>query len=64
MGFKNMKNSWIFPGQSSQKIGMGKDLFENTKIGKKYYEIANDLLDTDIQSVSFNGPEELLKKTK
>jgi len=59
-----MKNSWIFPGQASQKIGMGKDLFENTKIGKKYYEIANDLLDTDIQSVSFNGPEELLKKTK
>ena len=59
-----MKNSWIFPGQASQKIGMGKDLFENTKIGKKYYEIANDLLDTDIQSISFNGPEELLKKTK
>ena len=59
-----MKNSWIFPGQASQKIGMGKDLYENTKIGKKYYEIANDLLDTDIQSVSFNGPEELLKKTK
>ena len=59
-----MKNSWIFPGQASQKIGMGKDLFENTKIGKKYYEIANDLLDTDIQSVSFNGPEELLNKTK
>ena len=64
MGFKNMKNAWIFPGQASQKIGMGKDLFENTKIGKKYYEIANDLLDTDIQSVSFNGPEELLKKTR
>ena len=59
-----MKNAWIFPGQASQKIGMGKDLFDNTKIGKKYYEIANDLLDTDIQSVSFNGPEELLKKTK
>jgi len=59
-----MKNAWIFPGQASQKIGMGKDLFENTKIGKKYYEIANDLLDTDIQSISFNGPEELLKKTK
>ena len=59
-----MKNAWIFPGQASQKIGMGKDLFENTKIGKKYYEIANDLLDSDIQSVSFNGPEELLKKTR
>ena len=59
-----MKDAWIFPGQASQKVGMGKDLFENTMIGKKYYEIANDLLDTDIQSVSFNGPEELLKKTK
>ena len=59
-----MKDAWIFPGQASQKVGMGKDLFENTKIGKKYYEIANDLLDSDIQSVSFNGPEELLKKTK
>ena len=59
-----MKDAWIFPGQASQKVGMGKDLFENTKIGKKYYEIANDLLDTDIQSISFNGPEELLKKTK
>ena len=59
-----MKDAWIFPGQASQKVGMGKDLFENTMIGKKYYEIANDLLATDIQSVSFNGPEELLKKTK
>ena len=59
-----MKNAWIFPGQASQKVGMGKDLFENTKIGKEYYTIANDLLETDIQSISFNGPEELLKKTK
>ena len=59
-----MKNSWIFPGQSSQKIGMGKDLYENTKIGKKYYKIANDLLETDIKSISFNGPEQLLRKTK
>ena len=59
-----MNNAWIFPGQASQKVGMGKDLFENTKIGKEYYTIANDLLETDIQSISFNGPEELLKKTK
>ena len=32
-----MKTAWIFPGQASQKIGMGKDLYENTEIGKKYY---------------------------
>ena len=58
-----MKTAWIFPGQASQKIGMGKDLYEKTEIGKKYYNIANEILETDIQSVSFNGPEELLKKT-
>ena len=58
-----MKTAWIFPGQASQKIGMGKDLYENSEIGKKYYKIANEILETDIQSVSFNGPEELLKKT-
>ncbi len=28
-----MKNSWIFPGQASQKIGMGKDLYDKTEIG-------------------------------
>ena len=59
-----MKNSWIFPGQASQKIGMGKDLYDKTEIGRQYYQIANDILNIDIRSISFNGPEELLKKTK
>ena len=58
-----MKTAWIFPGQASQKIGMGKDLYENTGIGKKYYKIANELLEVDIQSISFKGPNDLLKKT-
>ena len=55
MEFEYMKTSWIFPGQASQKIGMGKDLHDNTEIGKKYYKTANEILDTDIQSISFNG---------
>ena len=59
-----MKNSWIFPGQASQKIGMGKDLYGETEIGRKYYKTANEILEEDIQSISFNGPEEILKKTK
>ena len=59
-----MKTSWIFPGQASQKIGMGKDLYDKTEIGRKYYNTANEILEADIQSISFNGPEEVLKKTK
>ncbi len=59
-----MKTSWIFPGQASQKVGMGKDFYDNTEIGKKYFKTANEILETDIQSISFNGPEEVLKKTK
>ena len=64
MGFKNLKEGWIFPGQSSQKVGMGADLYENTNLGKDYYDLANDILDFDIKDISFNGPNERLKMTK
>ena len=64
MGYNGLKKSWIFPGQASQFVGMGKDLFDNTDIGKKYYNLANDVLEVDIQDISFNGPEEKLKITK
>ena len=64
MGFKNLKESWIFPGQASQKVGMGADLYENTKLGKDYYDLANYILGFDIKDISFNGPNERLKMTE
>ena len=64
MGYNGLKKSWIFPGQASQFVGMGKDLFDSTDVGKKYYNLANDILEFDIQDISFNGPEEKLKITK
>ena len=64
MGFKTLKISWIFPGQASQKVGMGLDLYENTDIGRNYYDLANDILGEDIKDISFNGPDEKLKITK
>ena len=64
MGYNSLKKSWIFPGQASQFVGMGKDFFDSTEIGKKYYNLANDILEVDIQDISFNGPEEKLKITK
>ena len=59
-----MKTAWLFPGQASQKVGMGIDLFENTKIGKSYFDKANEILGYDIKSMIFDGPEEKLKQTQ
>ncbi|MBC8215403.1 MAG: ACP S-malonyltransferase [Candidatus Marinimicrobia bacterium] len=59
-----MKSAFIFPGQASQKVGMGFDLYENTDIGKQLFEQANDIMDTDIQDIIFNGPEDVLKQTQ
>jgi len=59
-----MKRAWLFPGQASQKVGMGKDLFDQTDIGKQHFDRANDIMGCDIQSIIFNGPEETLKQTQ
>ena len=33
------KLGWLFPGQASQKVGMGLDLYNGTKLGKKYFDL-------------------------
>ena len=59
-----MNTAWIFPGQASQKVGMALDLFENSTLGKDYFQKANEIMGCDIQSIIFNGPEETLKQTQ
>ena len=59
-----MKAGWLFPGQASQKVGMGKDLFDQTDLGKHYFECANEIMGCDIQSIIFDGPEDTLKQTQ
>jgi len=43
---------------------MGHDLFISSKVGKKYFDQANEIMDIDIQNIIFNGPEEKLKETQ
>ena len=56
-------NALIFPGQGSQFVGMGKDLYESYEEAKKKFLLANKILDFDITDVMFNGTADDLKKT-
>jgi [acyl-carrier-protein] S-malonyltransferase len=56
--------AFIFPGQGSQYVGMGKELYENFSVAKKVFEEADDALHLSISALCFKGPEEALKLTE
>ncbi|MCI8396752.1 MAG: ACP S-malonyltransferase [Clostridia bacterium] len=59
-----MKIGFIFPGQGSQYVGMGKDLYEKYDEVKKVYEDASKVLGIDVKQLSFEANEETLGQTK
>lgn len=54
----------MFPGQGSQIVGMGKDLYEQFDEVKQLFETANQVLGIDLQKMMFNGPKETLTETE
>lgn len=59
------KIAFVYPGQGTQYIGMGKELYENNEKAKKLFDkiFSSFPSDFDLKKVMFEGPEELLKRT-
>ncbi|MBN1541315.1 ACP S-malonyltransferase [candidate division KSB1 bacterium] len=59
-----MTTALLFPGQGSQMVGMGQDLYQQSAAVRELYDHACDLLGFDLKKISFGGPEEVLNQTQ
>jgi [acyl-carrier-protein] S-malonyltransferase len=58
------KRAFIFPGQGSQAVGMGQDIYEAYAQVRELYQQAGEILGFDLAEISFSGPEEVLRQTR
>ncbi|MEN6520235.1 MAG: ACP S-malonyltransferase [Armatimonadota bacterium] len=57
------KTAFVFPGQGSQSVGMGRDLYESFPIAREAFDVADSVLGFELSRLMFEGPEGELTRT-
>ena len=60
---KASAQAWVFPGQGSQQVGMGLDLYEAFPVARDVFQEANEELGLPLSRLCFEGPEDTLRQT-
>src|ERR1700746_702189 len=60
----NSPMAFLFPGQGSQSVGMGKDLYDHFTVARATFEEADEALGTKLSQLCFDGPEDQLQRTE